>query len=94
MSPNSAAPWKSTRSEPNPLALAGGRGMARFTIGVTRDGHGKHLALTGNGYAQPRALCGYSVVPDPDGEASMSEWDARCCPQCAGIASALTRNQG
>ena len=87
----SVAPWKSTRSEPSTLRIAGGRDAARFTLAMTHDWQGKHLALIANGYAQRRALCGYSVTPHPDGEASMIEWDERFCPQCAAIASALTR---
>ena len=86
-------PWKSTRRESSPFALAEGRDAVKFTIGMTHGWQGKHLALIGNGYAQRRSLCGYSVVPHSDGEASMIEWDARYCPQCAGIASELTHQR-
>ncbi len=82
-------PWKSTRRESSPFALAEGRDAVKFTIGMTHGWQGKHLALIGNGYAQRRSLCGYRVVPHPDGEASMIEWDARHCPQCAGVAHEL-----
>ena len=87
------APWKSTRRESGPLAFREGMEMVTFTIAMTHDWKGKHLALIGNGYAQRRSLCGYSVVPHPDGEASMIEWDARCCPQCADIAHELNHRR-
>jgi len=57
---------------------------------MTVDGHGKHFALIALGRVLRRSLCGYSVVPHPDGEPSMNEWDERCCADCSAIAGALT----
>jgi len=63
--------------------------MVKFTIGMTHDWNGKHLALIEGNNAQRRSLCGDSIVPHPDGEASMVEWETHYCPRCADIAHEL-----
>ena len=80
------APSTSTAREGNPVATEESSEVVKFTIGMTCDRNGKHLALVGKRYPRRRSLCGYRVVPHPDGEASMAEWFARYCPQCAGTA--------
>jgi len=85
LSTRSSTPWKSSRSGRDPLVFARDADAVRFSIGLTPDGHGKHLALIAHGHVLRRSLCGYSVVPHPDGEASMIEWDERCCPECAAL---------